>query len=76
MLSDSCLSVLSVTLVYCGQTVVHIKMQLGIQAGLGPGKTVLDRDPDMAPKEGRAPLQFSARVYGVTYLLSCTVSEI
>ena len=31
-----CLSVLSVTLVYCGQTVGWIKMKLGMQVGLGP----------------------------------------
>jgi len=38
MLSDRCLSVLSclsVTLVYCGQTVGWIKMKLGVQVGLG-----------------------------------------
>ena len=32
-----CLSVLSVTLVYCGQTVGRIKMKLGMRVGLGPG---------------------------------------
>jgi len=47
MLSDRCLSChvcLSVTLVYCGQTVGWIKMKLGIQVGLGPGDVVLDGD--------------------------------
>jgi len=44
MLSDRCLSCLSVTLVYCGQTVEWIKMKLGIQVGLGPGHIVLDGD--------------------------------
>jgi len=39
------LSCLSVTLVYCGQTVGWIKMKLGMQVGLGPGHTVLDGDP-------------------------------
>jgi len=37
MLSDRCLSVclvLSVMLVYCGQTVRWIKMKLGMQVGL------------------------------------------
>ena len=46
------LSCLSVTLMYCGQTVGRIKMKLGMQVGLG--HTVLDGDP--APrlqKEGR-----------------------
>jgi len=47
MLSDRCKSVcLSVTLVYCGQTVGRIKMELGMQVGLGPGHIVLDGDPD------------------------------
>jgi len=36
-----CLSVLSVTLMYCGQTVGWIKMQLGTEVGLGPGHIVL-----------------------------------
>ena len=31
MLSDRCLSCLSVTLVYCGQTVGRIKMKLDVQ---------------------------------------------
>ena len=44
MLSDRCLSVLSVALVYCGQTVGRIKMELGKQVGLGPGHIVLDGD--------------------------------
>ena len=39
------LSCLSVTLVYCGQTVGWIKMPLGTQVGLGPGHIVLDGDP-------------------------------
>jgi len=48
MLLDRCpsrLSVLSVTLVHCGQTVGWIKMKLGTQIGLGPGHIVLDGDP-------------------------------
>jgi len=36
-----CLSCLSVTLVYCGQTVGRIKTKLGLPVGLGPGHTVL-----------------------------------
>jgi len=39
------LSVLSVTLVYCGQTVGWIRMPLGMTVGLGPGDVVLDGDP-------------------------------
>jgi len=41
----SVLSILSVTLVYCGQTVGWIKMKLGTQVGLGPGHIVLDEEP-------------------------------
>jgi len=52
-----CLSVchfcLSVTLVYCGQTVGWIKIKLGMQVGLGPVHTVLDGDP--APPKGAQP---------------------
>ena len=59
----SCMSVLSVTLVYCGQTVGLIKMPPtwhGCMAGLGPGHVVLD--VDSAPKKGHSPAQFSAYV--------------
>jgi len=45
------LSVLSVTLVYCGQTVGWIKMPLGMEVGLVPGDILLDEDP-AAPKRG------------------------
>ena len=61
MLSDRChfclsvLSVLSVTLVYCGQTVGWIKMRLGIEVGLGPGHIVLDGDPALPAQRGTAP---------------------
>jgi len=59
----SCLSVLSVTLLYCGQTVGRIKMKLGMQVGLGPGHIVLDGDPADAPPKGHTPLpQFSAHI--------------
>jgi len=44
---------LSVTLVYCGQTVGQIKMKLGTQVGPGPGHIVLDRD--QAPPKGHSP---------------------
>jgi len=47
----SCLSVLSVTLVYCGQMVGWIKIPLGREVGLGPGNIVLDGDPP-PPKRG------------------------
>jgi len=52
MLSDRCLSVLSATLVYCGQMVGRIKMKLGVQVGLGPGHIVLDGDPASPPPKG------------------------
>jgi len=59
MLSDRCLSVclvLSVTLVYCGQTVGWITMKLGMQVGLGPGHIVVDWDPaPPSPKRALPP---------------------
>ena len=73
MLSDRCLSVLSVKLVYCGQMVGWIKMKLGMQVGLGLGHIVLDGTQLLSPNSGRAPQfwmgtqeahpQFSAHVY-------------
>ena len=51
----SVLSVLSVTLVYCGQTVGWIKMKLGVQVGLGPGHIVLDGDPAPTLQRATAP---------------------
>jgi len=64
MLSDCCLSVcpvLSVTLVYCGQTVGWIKMKLGTEVGIGPSHSVLDGEPAPSPQRGTTP-QFSAHV--------------
>jgi len=65
MLSVRCLSVLSVclsvTLVYCGQTVERIKMKLGMQVGLGPGHIVLGGDPAPPPLKGHIP-QFSPHI--------------
>ena len=60
MLSDRCLSVLSVTLVYCGQRVGWIKMKLGVEVGLGPGHIVLD-GTQLPSLKGHSP-QFSAHV--------------
>jgi len=51
------LSVLSVTLVYCGQRVGRINMKLGMQVGLGPGHIVLDGDPAPPPPKGHSPTQ-------------------
>jgi len=68
MLSDRCLSclticlsVLSVTLVYCGQTVGRIKMKPGVQVGLVPGHIVLHGDPGPPPAKGHSP-QFSSHI--------------
>jgi len=55
MLSDHCLSCLSVTLVHCGQTVGWIKMKLGMHVGLGSGHTGLDSDPAPPPPKGHSP---------------------
>jgi len=55
MLSDSCLSCLSVMLVYCGQTVGCIKMKLGVEEGLGSDHIVLDGDPAPPPQKGHSP---------------------
>jgi len=54
MLSDRCLSVLSVTFVHCGQTVGWMKMKLGMQVGLGPGHIVLDRT-QLPSLKGQSP---------------------
>jgi len=43
---------MSVTLVYCGQTVGRIKIELGTQVGLGPGHIVSDGDPAPPPQRG------------------------
>jgi len=51
----SVLSVLSVTLVYCGQTVGCINMKLRMPVGLGPGHIVLDGDPAPPPQKGAEP---------------------
>jgi len=44
---------MSVTSVYCGQTVGWIKMKHCMEVGLGPGNIVLDGDP--APPKGAQP---------------------
>jgi len=48
---------LSVTLMYCDQTVGWIKMPLGTEVGLGPGDTVLDGNPAPPAERGTAPPQ-------------------
>jgi len=67
---------MSVTLVYCGQTVAWIKMKLGVEVGLGPSDIVLDGDPALPPQKGAQPPppQFSVHVYcgqTVAYLSYC-----
>jgi len=59
----SCLSFLSLALVYCGQTVGRIKIKLGVQVDLCHGHTVIDGDPAPLPKRGTTP-QFSAHIRG------------
>jgi len=48
------LSVLSVTLVYCAQTVGQMQIKLGMQLGLGPGHIVLNGDPGPPPPKGHS----------------------
>jgi len=63
MLSDCCPVLyvrLSVTLMYCGQTVRWINMNLAWRIDLGPGHTVLDGDP--APRKMDTAPQCSAHV--------------
>jgi len=59
MLPDHCLSIclscLSVTLVYCGQTVGWIKMKLETEVGLGPRHIVLDGNQAPLPKGAQPP---------------------
>jgi len=58
MLSDRCpvcLSVVSETLVYCGQTVGWLKMKLGVEVDLSPGHIVLDGDPAPPDRGTAAP---------------------
>jgi len=67
-LSDRCLSVMSVTLVNCGQTVRWIKMKLGMEVGISPGHIVLDRDP-APPQKEHSPnfrLLWAKRLHGAT----------
>jgi len=51
----ACMSVLSITLVYCGQTVGSIKMKLGTEIGLSPGHIASVGVPAPPPKRGTAP---------------------
>ena len=60
-LSLSLCPVLSVMLVYCGQTVGWIKIKLGTQVIFGPGHMVLYGNPAPPPPKGHSP-QFSAHI--------------
>jgi len=62
LLAVVCLSVLSVTLVHCGQIIGWIKMKLGAEVGLSAGHIALDGDSAPSPQRGTAP-QFAAHVY-------------
>jgi len=76
MLSDRCLSVLTVLSClpvcsvsvgsYCGQTVGYIKMPLGTEVGFGPGYIVLDWDPAAPPQKKRAQLP----IFGPCYVVA------
>jgi len=59
----TCLSVLSVRFVYCGQTAGWIKMPLGTEVGLSTGDIVLDGDPAHPTETGTAaPPLFGPRL--------------
>ena len=58
ILSDHCLSDLSVTLVYCGQTVGWIKMPLVMEVDLNPGHIVLDGDDALPMERDTAALKY------------------
>jgi len=49
------LSCLSVTLVYCGQTVWWLENKLSMEVGLGTGHIVLDGDPAPPHQKGKQP---------------------
>jgi len=64
MLWDCCPVCLSITLVYCGQTVGWIKMPLGTEVGLSPSDIVLVGDAAPLPHRKRhSSPHFSAHVY-------------
>jgi len=67
------MSCLSVTLVYCGQTIGWIEMQLGTEVGIGPGDIVLDGDPAAPHGNGRSspPPTFAQ----MTAECSCTLYD-
>ena len=60
--------VLSMTLVYCGQTVEWIKLPLGMEVGLGPGHIVLDGIPGPTERRTTAP----SNLFGACLSLLCS----
>ena len=66
------MSALSVTLVYCGQTVGRIKMKLGTQVSLGAGQIVLYGNPALPTKGAEPPnyrpMSIVAKRLDVTWL--------
>ena len=60
---NAVLSVLFVTLAYCGQQVAWIRMPLRARVGLGPDDIVWDGDPAPRTEKGTAVPHFSAHVY-------------
>ena len=74
-----CLSVcpvMSVTLLYCGQTVGRIKMKLGMEVGLGPGHIVLDGDSAPPPRKGATALPNFRPMYVVPKRLDLSLIHI
>ena len=67
------LSVLSVMLVYCGQTLGWIRMPRGTQVGLGPGDIVLDPPTCwvMSIVAKRSPMSELLTNYDVQFGVSC-----
>ena len=63
----SCPVCLSVTLVYCGQTVGWIKMKLGTEVGLSPRTHCVRWGPSSRPQKGNTAAPT------VTSLLSCAL---
>jgi len=48
--------------IYCGETVVCIRIPLSTEVGLSLGDIVLDGDPALPPIKGHSQLPFSANV--------------
>ena len=66
---------LSVTFVYCGQTVGWIKMKLRVVAGLGTGHIVLDGDP-APPRKGTVHTTQQPPLFGPYLYCGQTVAHL